>query len=378
MFKLVFLSAFLSAVAATSYVTVNTYSDIGCTSLYYGYTYQIGVCITAYTSSLGANSFMYTSTTTGGYTTVTGNYYSDFGCSTFVGSAIQSNADTVSTSCLNTGVYTDVATTTSSFPFTANVQYDTYATTCADSTSDPFYAYSYANTYSWTFACTYYGSFSLAFPYSYTTTANVYDATCLGSDCSGSSGTITITCFAGSETVLMESGETVPLSKVAIGDSILAADAQGNTMFSKVIAIPHGENNDAARFTKLTTANGKDIQLTPEHLIATSPCSHTELSLTAAGEVTTGMCLQSTSGLQEVVSIEKVKGRGLYTIVTEAEMVVINGFVASPFAYNHAVGNAYYNVQRAVNAVSPALLNNKLANAAMDVFGSIATSVAAL
>ena len=146
----------------------------------------------------------------------------------------------------------------------------------------------------------------------------------------------------------------------------------------QVIAIPHGANSAAATFTKISTASGKDIHLTAEHLIATSPCSASDLSLVAASAVEVGMCLKSVDGLEEVVAVSQVLGNGLYTIVTDAEMVVINGFVASPFAYNHAVGHAYYNVQRAVNAVSPALLNNGLTKAAVDAFGSLAASVTAL
>jgi Hint module len=41
-------------------------------------------------------------------------------------------------------------------------------------------------------------------------------------------------CFAGSETLLLESGRSKPISEINVGDRILAADSMGRTSFSEV------------------------------------------------------------------------------------------------------------------------------------------------
>lgn len=41
-------------------------------------------------------------------------------------------------------------------------------------------------------------------------------------------------CFAGSETLLLESGVSKPISEINVGDRILAADSMGRTAFSEV------------------------------------------------------------------------------------------------------------------------------------------------
>lgn len=47
---------------------------------------------------------------------------------------------------------------------------------------------------------------------------------------------------------------------------------------------------------------------------------------------------------------------GLQTIVTKAEFVVVNGIVASPFAYSHVAGNLYYQLHRFLYGAAPQLL----------------------
>jgi len=191
---------------------------------------------------------------------------------------------------------------------------------------------------------------------------------------SGSSSSSSDSCFAGSETVQLESGEFKAISDVVVGDSILASDASGNTKFSNVIAVPHGPNSVSAEFVQLTVASGADIKMTPEHLVMVSKgCVASESSLMSASTVESGMCLVSTSGMEAVEKVAVVQGRGVYSVVTEEEFVVVNGFVASPFAVNHAVANAFYNVVRAV----PALMNFSLVKRATDIFGSLVTAFSA-
>jgi hypothetical protein len=186
------------------------------------------------------------------------------------------------------------------------------------------------------------------------------------------SGPLSLSCFASSETVTMADGTIKAISAVLLGDSILSSDSNGNVKFSNVIAVPHDRNKELATFTQLSTAFG-DIKLTADHLIMVDPACNGVTALKAASSVEPGMCLVGTSGSATVESTKTVQGRGIYTVVTEEEFVVVNGFVASPFAVNHAVANAYYNVIRAV----PALMHFDVVKQASALFGSLALSASA-
>ena len=165
-------------------------------------------------------------------------------------------------------------------------------------------------------------------------------------------------CFAGSETLHLESGEVKSISDIRVGDRVLAADAAGQTSYSDVVFVPHRANSDDALFTHITTASGRDIKMTPSHIILAGPCHLTgPLPLLYASSVIVGDCVMTVSGKDMVSTVETVQGKGLYTIVTKEEYVVVNGIIASPFAANHMLANLYYNVHRFVYASAPFLLN---------------------
>jgi len=180
-------------------------------------------------------------------------------------------------------------------------------------------------------------------------------------------------CFSGSETVLLQSGDTVPISAVRIGDIILASDSQGRTQHSKVIAVPHEFNQIRSTFTHVQVSSGKDLKLTAEHLMLISSNCVGDFKLMKASDVTPGMCAQTMSGSDRVTSVShNVAGEGLYTVVVEADYVVVNGFVASPFAVNHAVARAYYQVAQMLPAF---VRQTKLFKQAGEIIGSMAASV---
>jgi hypothetical protein len=181
------------------------------------------------------------------------------------------------------------------------------------------------------------------------------------------SASLSPSCFAGCETIVMADGTVKAISEVALGDSILSSDSIGNVKFSNVIAVPHDRNNELAIFTKLSTASA-DIKMTADHLIMVDAGCNGVAKLTAASSVESGMCLVSVDGPVAVKSVKTVHGHGVYSVVTEEEFIVVNGFVASPFAVNHAVANAYYNVIRAV----PALMHFDVVKQASALLGSLA------
>ena len=167
-------------------------------------------------------------------------------------------------------------------------------------------------------------------------------------------------CFAGSETLSLESGEVRLISNIKVGDRVLAADAAGRHSYSDVVFVPHRANNDDALFTHITTASGRDIKVTPSHIILGGSCHSTgPLSLTYASAISVGDCVMTVSGKDMVSIVETVQGKWLYTVVTKEEYIVVNGIVASPFAVNHMLANLYYNVHRLVYASAPSFLNLK-------------------
>jgi Hint module len=175
-------------------------------------------------------------------------------------------------------------------------------------------------------------------------------------------------CFAGSESVSLESGEVKLISEVRTGDRVLAADASRQTVFSEVVFVPHVANTDSALFTHITTTQGRDIKMTHSHILPAGACGSSSLLLDVyASSVAVGDCIITVSGMERVSAVETVQGQGLYTIVTGEEYVVVNGIIASPFAYNHMVANFYYNIHRFVYAFVPRLSGSPLTRSTNEV-----------
>lgn len=193
--------------------------------------------------------------------------------------------------------------------------------------------------------------------------------------CNSAGTTVSIkTCFGGAETVQMEDGTAKRIVELHVGDRILSADSEGKTRFSAVVALPHEPNSMYAVLSHITTEQGKDIKLSGDHLILSGACG-SALALVEAKTVVSGHCVLTVDG-QEVVSSNQDTGSqdGLYTVVTEDDFVVVNGFVASPFSTNHVVANAFYNVHRMAFQVAPVLLQTKWLRSAVEVFGGVVAS----
>lgn len=184
-----------------------------------------------------------------------------------------------------------------------------------------------------------------------------------GGSSSGSSS-----CFAGSEQVQLFDGTSVKLSDVRLGDRILSATRDGELSFADVIAIPHAKNHIEVQFISIITASNVALQLTPDHLLLGNDCLSSIPLLISAANVREGQCLQTTRGCDPIVSKEKKKGRGIYTVVTTNEFIVVNGVVASPFAVNHAIANAFYDVYRAIYSLAPCALRGYLFQAGSSAF----------
>jgi hypothetical protein len=198
---------------------------------------------------------------------------------------------------------------------------------------------------------------------------NIFQVVLINSD---STSKLIKACFAGSESVTLESGEMKPISEVRAGDRVLAADSSRRTLFSEVVFVPHAENTDKAVFTHITTTHGRDIKMTSSHIIPAGACGSTSpLPDVYASSVTVGDCIITVSGMEKVSAVETVQGQGLYTVVTKEEYVVVNGIIASPFAFNHMLANLYYNIHRFVYACVPGMLTIPLVRSANEVKSKI-------
>ena len=102
-------------------------------------------------------------------------------------------------------------------------------------------------------------------------------------------------------------------------------------------------------FTTISTESGRDLKMTPNHMLPVGACStpSAALPMRAASQIAVGDCVQTVSGREQVVSVNKVEGQGIYTIIAMEELIVVNGIVATPFGgVNPTLANIYYNLHR--------------------------------
>ena len=132
-----------------------------------------------------------------------------------------------------------------------------------------------------------------------------------------------------------------------IGDRVLTINTQGEQVFSDVVYLPHGRNEEHTTFAQVTTESGRDLKMTMNHILPAGACALSTLPLVTARQVAMGDCVQTVSGREQVVSVKKVEGKGIYTIIAMEELIVVNGIVATPFGgTNPTLANLYYNLHR--------------------------------
>ena len=157
-------------------------------------------------------------------------------------------------------------------------------------------------------------------------------------------------CFAGSETVLLESGEMKLMQDVNVGDRVQVSSNDGSLLFSDVVFLPHESNQKLSYFIELETNFGS-LKVTEKHLIrVSSDCSSNdnEFELIFAEDIEIGQCLDHVDGKSEVINTQLTQATGVYTIITAHSdgIVVVNGFKASSFGVNHMIPNMYYHLHR--------------------------------
>ena len=178
----------------------------------------------------------------------------------------------------------------------------------------------------------------------------------------------TADCFAGSETVRLESGEDRQISQIMAGDRVLAADASGRISFSEVVFVPHSANKVTAVFIHITTTSGRDIKMTKSHVLPAGACgSSAPLPLQYASQVSVNDCVMTVTGEENVSTVGTILAEGLQTVVTKEEFIVVNGIISSPFAHNHIAANLFYHVHRFLYDTAPQLLLSPLLRSVNEV-----------
>ena len=128
---------------------------------------------------------------------------------------------------------------------------------------------------------------------------------------------------------------------------MLTINITGEEVFSDVVYLPHGRNEQRTTFAQVTTESGRDLKMTLNHMLPSGACAMSTLPLIAAGQVVVGDCEQAVSRREQIVSVGKVKGKGIYTIIAMEELIVVTGIVATPFGgINPTLANLYYNLHR--------------------------------
>ena len=157
----------------------------------------------------------------------------------------------------------------------------------------------------------------------------------------------------------LESGKHIAFSKLSVGDRILSVGSSGKVSYDDVVFLPHGRNNIRMDFISIEVENGKNVLATPTHLMRT--CD--ELLVTTSS-LRSGSCLQTIDGNKIVVSISLVADSdvGIYSaIVSKNEFIVVDGFVASPFAtwpIGHWLVHRFYHIHRALYWLAPTLMKS--------------------
>jgi hypothetical protein len=129
-------------------------------------------------------------------------------------------------------------------------------------------------------------------------------------------------CFPSDAMVSLESGATIPMSSLAIGDSV----AVGAGFFSPVFAFTHKDPSAVSAFITISTSSGASLRLTPGHHL------YVNGDLVVASSVVVGDTLELESGaISAVSSITSGVNTGLYNPQTLEGSIIVDGVRASTY-----------------------------------------------
>ena len=129
------------------------------------------------------------------------------------------------------------------------------------------------------------------------------------------------------------------MSQVMVGDKVQSVDNTGNVVYSEVLMFMDREPEERMRFITITGEDGREVTLTPSHLIYTgSPdCGQLEcMEATYAGNVQTGHSIMVTRDSitvsMRVAKISVTKHTGVFAPLTRSGNIVVDSVLASCYA----------------------------------------------
>ncbi|XP_066527177.1 desert hedgehog protein [Hoplias malabaricus] len=146
-------------------------------------------------------------------------------------------------------------------------------------------------------------------------------------------------CFSASSLVTVTGGLQKHMSCLQPGDSVLAFSESGEVVYSRVLLFLHQDRNSRSTFLTLSTEDGQELALTPNHLIfvAQNHKLHREYQAIFANRVRRGdyvLVYGQDGGVRssKVVSILPEERTGFYAPLTEHGNLFVDGVLASSYA----------------------------------------------
>ncbi|XP_059397244.1 desert hedgehog protein A-like [Carassius carassius] len=147
-------------------------------------------------------------------------------------------------------------------------------------------------------------------------------------------------CFSGSGLVTMAEGAQKPMSCLRPGEKVLSLSDSGEIVLSQVLLFLHLDKERTTTFFIITTENGKQMALTPNHLIFAAPnlkLHHNEYEAMFAKNIRIGDYILTTGdnrGLQpsKVVSVSLEERMGVYAPLTDHGNLFVDGVLVSNYA----------------------------------------------
>ena len=164
-------------------------------------------------------------------------------------------------------------------------------------------------------------------------------------------------CFSVNSTVVASDGRRLRMNEVRPGDRLLSADPDtGELDFSPVLLFLDRDEDESRRFVTLRTADGRELTLTPTHLVYAAKREDSggedlasTFAASYAGDLAPGdVLLVATStgevAASELASVSTGVSRGVYAPLTERGNLVVDGVVASCYAVvdSQAVAHAAF------------------------------------
>ena len=143
----------------------------------------------------------------------------------------------------------------------------------------------------------------------------------------------------------MSSGRQKKISDVKVGDSVLAVDQNGKLLFSQVIMQLHQGPEETTEFNVIRTKTGRNLTLTPRHLIYKAENSKPNLDFDDSTSFQTRFAMNIRKGdfvfvfdknsgmiMDEVASNDIEIKKGTYSPLTSHGRIIVEDILASCYS----------------------------------------------